>query len=138
MFYSIQQIGGVHVVSAHWAGTCLLVLLTLFCDALTSHFQQVHVTPVFNKLLNMPPRDVITRISTVECVATCRQTSWCASSNMAPDGSTCQLLSDEVSDVTSLEPADGWSYLRKYKLGSITCTYTRQQDRCKISKTVQS
>ena len=113
MFYSIQQIRGEHVVSAHWAGTCLLMLLTLICKALTSQFQQVHVTLIPNGLLNVSPRDVIPTSSTVECVAICRQTSWCASANMAPDRSTCHLLSEEVSDVTSLESAEGWSYLRE-------------------------
>ena len=115
MFDNIQQ-KAVRVVSTHRASTILVVLLTLFYSALASQVQQVHVTLVLNKRLNMSPRDVIARTSTVECVAICRQTSWCTSADMAPDGNTCHLLSEEVSDVTSLESAHGWSYLREYKL----------------------
>ena len=115
VFYSLQEFG-IHDVSKHSAVACLLVFLTLFCNALTSQIQQVHVTPVFNQRLDVTPRDVITQSSSVECESTCRQTSWCTSANMAPDRSTCQLLSEEVPDMTSLESAEGWTYLREYYL----------------------
>ena len=103
-------------VSTHVLCTCLFVLQALFDSVLTSQIQQIIVVPIKNKRLNVVPRDVIMRSSTVECVATCRQTSWCASASMEHDSSTCHLLSEEVSNVTSLESAQGWSYLREYKL----------------------
>ena len=115
VFYSLQEFR-IHDVSKHSAGACLLVFLTLFYNALTSQIQQVHVQPVLNKRLDVVPRDVIAQRSSVECESTCRQTSWCTSANMAPERSTCQLLSEEVSDMTSLESAEGWSYLREYCL----------------------
>ena len=66
--------------------------------------------------LNVTSHDVITDSSPVMCAVTCQLTSWCASANLAPDRSICQLLSEDVSDTTSLELDDGWSYIRKYKL----------------------
>ena len=94
---------------------CFVVLLVNACVYMTS--QQVNyisVMPVSNKRLDVTPRDnVETRGSVVRCTATCRLTSWCVSVNVAPDRGTCQLLSVEVADVTSLSSANGWLYLRK-------------------------
>ena len=92
-----------------------VLLLTLVCKSMTSQlFHIINVTPVANRRLGVTPRDVMTQSSYVECAITCRLSSWCVSANVSPDRSTCQLLSQEVSDVMSLEPAPGWSYLRKY------------------------
>ena len=94
----------------------LLLTHTLMHVALTSPVQYVIVNPIKDRRLDVTPRDVMTHVSLVKCSTTCRQTSWCVSANMAPDRSTCHLLSEEVSDVTSLELADGWSYIRKFNL----------------------
>ena len=72
------------------------------------------VRPIVNRRLNVTPRDVMTHSSLVKCSVVCGWTSWCLSVNVAADGSTCQLLSEEVSDVTSLETAVGWSHLREF------------------------
>ena len=100
-------------VSAPRVGGCLLALLTLVTSTATSQIQQINVRPVKNKRLDASPRDVMSHSSLVKCSTTCRLTSWCVSANLSPDRRTCQLLSEEVSDVTSLESVDGWSYLRK-------------------------
>ena len=110
------------VVMRRLVYACLFVQLALFDNAMTSQIQQINVKPIKNKRLNATGRDVIARASSVKCQSTCLQLPWCASANMAPDRSTCQLLSEEVSDVTSLESAEGWSYLRKYKLNLNTST----------------
>ena len=73
----------------------------------------ISVKPLTNKRLDVTPRDVITSGSLVKCSVMCRMTSWCVSANVAPDRSTCQLLTDEVSDETQLESANGWRYIRK-------------------------
>ena len=106
---------GKNVIAQASSFGLLTLLMSLLAGTMTSQIQQIHIKPVKNKRLNVEPRDVITRSSSIKCEAACRQTSWCASANMAPDRSTCQLLSEEVSDVTSLEPAEGWSYLREYE-----------------------
>ena len=108
-----MRFNGNSVIAQAWC-IGLLTLLTLPAGTMTSQVQQIHIKPVKNKRLNVEPRDVITRSSAIKCESTCRQTSWCTSANMAPDRSTCHLLSEEVSDVGSLEEAHGWSYLRKY------------------------
>ena len=102
-------------VSTHVLYTCLFVVIALLADVVASQIQQIKVKPIKNKRLNVPARDVIARSSPIKCESTCRQTSWCTSANMAPDRSTCHLLSEEVSTVTSLEPAEGWTYLREYQ-----------------------
>ena len=109
-----MRFNGNNVIAQAWR-ICLLMLLTLPVGTMTSQIQQIHIKPVRNKRLNVAARDVITRSSAIKCESTCRQTSWCTSANMAPDRSTCHLLSEEVSDVGSLEEAHGWSYLRKYR-----------------------
>ena len=80
--------------------------------AVTSILNVISVAPVSNRRLDVTPQDVVTRSSKIKCAATCRSTSWCVSANLAPDRSTCQLLSEEVSDDASLESVDGWSYIR--------------------------
>ena len=109
-----MKFDGNNVIAQAWR-ICLFTLLTLPAGTMTSQIQQIHIKPVRNKRLNVAARDVITRSSAIKCESTCRQTSWCTSANMAPDRSTCHLLSEEVSDVGSLEEAQGWSYLREYK-----------------------
>ena len=93
----------------------VVLLIAFTCKAMTSQlFHIINVLPVANMRLGVTPHDVITQSSSIECSKTCRLSSWCVSANLSPDRSTCQLLSQEVSDVMSLEPAPGWSYLRKY------------------------
>ena len=108
----MQRLAGCDV-SVQRVDRFLLVLLTLVTSTATSQNQQINVRPVKNKRLDAIPRDVMTHSSLVKCSTTCRLTSWCVSANLSPDRHTCQLLSQEVSDVTSLESVDGWSYLRK-------------------------
>ena len=91
------------------------LLLTHVCVVMTSQIQYINVKPTKNKLLDVTPHDVMTHSSLVKCFSTCRLTPWCASSNLSPDRSTCQLLSEEVSDVRSLQSAEGWSYLCEYE-----------------------
>ena len=108
----MQRLAG-YDVSAQRVGRCLLALLTLVTSTATSQIQQINVRPAKNKRLDATPRDVMLHSSLVKCSTTCRLTSWCVSANLSPGRRTCQLLSEEVSDVTSLESVDGWSYLRK-------------------------
>ena len=92
----------------------LALLLAVYSNSATSRpFYVINVRPVGNRRLDVTPHDVMTHSSLVKCSTTCRLTSWCVSANLLPDRSTCQLLSEEVSDVTLLESVDGWSYLRK-------------------------
>ena len=93
----------------------ILSLSVLLLEVIVTSNQDVihiHPTVVANRRLDVTPQDVITRISKIKCAATCRVTSWCVSANMSPDRSTCQLLSEEVSDETSLQSTVGWSYIR--------------------------
>ena len=91
----------------------LVMLLTLFAGVNTVQIQGSYSNAVMNKRLDVTPRDVLTRSSAIHCEATCRLTSWCVATNLSPDRSTCQLLTEEVSDDDeSLVSADGWKYLR--------------------------
>ena len=92
---------------------CWLVLLAQVSISMASQIQTVHIKPIKDARLNILPRDVLTKSSLVKCSQTCRLTSWCTSANLSPDRTACQLLSEEVSDMTSLQSAEGWSYLRK-------------------------
>ena len=105
------------IVTMNKAVAILLLSKTVI---LAYNLDVINVKPVANKRLDVTPQDVVTRSSKVKCAATCRVTAWCVSANLAPDRSTCQLLSEEVSDETSLESADGWSYIRK------TVEFTRE------------
>ena len=91
-----------------------LLLTHVSAVVTTSQIQYINVKPTKNKLLDVTPHDVITHSSLVNCFSTCRLTSWCVSANLPPDGSTCQLLSEEVSDARELQSAEGWSYIRAY------------------------
>ena len=93
----------------------LLLLLTLCNSVVTSQIKETYMKVLKHKRLDVTPREVVTRSSAIRCEATCRSTSWCASANLSPDKSTCHLLSEEVSDVTPLQSAEGWRYLREFK-----------------------
>ena len=104
-------------VSVPVSRTCLLVLFTFLAGAETLQNQETYLTPVVDKRLDVTARDVLAHSSTIDCAATCRVTSWCFAANLLPDGSTCQLLTEEVSDDDdSLLPADGWKYFREYSI----------------------
>ena len=90
------------------------MVLVKFCYVSTSQVEYVHVDSTQNRRLSVEPSDVIVRSSLVKCAVRCHQTAWCFAANLAPDTTTCQLLSDEVSDETSLPFADGWNYIRTY------------------------
>ena len=93
----------------------LALLLAVSSNSATSRpFYVINVKPVGNRRLDVTPHDVMTHSSLVKCSMTCRLTSWCVSANLSPDHSTCELLSEEVSNLTSLQLAEGWSYLREY------------------------
>ena len=92
----------------------LVMLLTLLAGVNTVQIQGSYSNAVMNKRLDVTPRDVLTRSSAIHCEATCRQTSWCVAANLMPDRSTCQLLTEEVSDDDdSLQSAERWKYLRE-------------------------
>ena len=93
-------------------GTCLFVLLTLIGGVMTSQTRQALLSTINNKRLDVTALNVTTHSAT-ECSVRCLLTSWCVSVNLSPDRRTCQLLSEETSDVTSLQSADGWSHIRK-------------------------
>ena len=97
-------------VSSHVLCTWLFALLTLFVSAVTSYTQQTVVKQIANKRLDVTAQNVKTH-SVIECQISCKQTSWCAAANLSPDRSTCQLLSEQASDLMPLESAEGWSYM---------------------------
>ena len=99
-------------------------LLLISARMVTSHLDAISVKPLVNRRLDVTPQDVVTRSSKIKCTATCRVTSWCVSANLAPDRSTCQLLSAEVSAETSLETAEGWTFIRKLYQGFMMIMYT--------------
>ena len=107
-----MQLSKQYDVSRPSVRTCLLVLLTMIGGVVTSQTRQTFLSKINNKRLDVTAQNVTTR-SAIECYATCQQTSGCASVNLSPDRRTCQLLSDEMSDVTSLQSAEGWSHIRK-------------------------
>ena len=94
--------------------TCLLALLMLSDSVLTSQREEMLMNAVHGKRFDVAPRDVITHSSATRCAATCRDTTWCVSANLFTDDGTCQLLSEEASNVTSLETVGGWRYLREF------------------------
>ena len=95
--------------------TCLLVML-MFCDrVVTSQRKEMLMNALHSKRFDVAPRGVITRSSATRCAATCRDTSWCVSVNLQTGDGTCQLLSEDVSNETSLETVDGWRYLREFE-----------------------
>ena len=94
--------------------TCLLMLLMLRACAVTSQSSQILMNILDGRRFDVEPRDVITHISKIDCAATCRDTSWCVSVNLQTGDGTCQLLSEEASNETSLATVDGWRYLREF------------------------
>ena len=94
--------------------TCLLVLLMLSDSVETSRQKAMLMRVLRGKRFDVAPRDVITHSSATRCAATCRDTSWCVSVNLFTGDGTCQLLSEEASNMTSLETVDGWRYFRKF------------------------
>ena len=102
-------------VGVPYSSIRLLILLALLVAAETLQAQETHLKPRVNRRLDITPRDAITHSSAIDCAVTCRLTSWCVAANLLPDGSTCQLLTEEVpDDHESLLPADAWTYIRKY------------------------
>ena len=99
-------------VSHTRVGTCLFVLLTLIGSVVTSQARQTFLSKINNKRLDVTAQNVTTHSAT-DCYVTCQQTSGCVSVNLSPDRRTCQLMSEETSDVTSLQSAEGWSHIRK-------------------------
>ena len=91
----------------------LLLILLSATALLTSHLYAIKVDLVMNKRFDVTPQNVMTQSSKISCAVACVSTSWCASANLSPDTSTCQMLSEEVSDEASLDQADGWTYIRK-------------------------
>ena len=108
----MQQREGCHVIK-HSVGTCLLVL-ALIGSVVTSQTRQLFISRINNKRLDVTAKNVTTHSATGCCV-TCLHTSDCVSMNMSPDRRTCQLLSEETSNETSLQSADGWSHIRKFQ-----------------------
>ena len=107
-----MQLSEANYVSRHSERTYLFVLLTLIGSVVTSEPRLTLVSTFNNKRLDVTAQNVTTYGAT-DCYVTCQQTSGCVSVNMSPDRRTCQLLSEETSDMTSLQSADGWSHLRK-------------------------
>ena len=93
--------------------TCLLVLLMLRDSVVTSQQKEMFLNALPDRRLAVAPRDVIAHSSAIRCTVECLATSWCVSANLFAGDGTCQLLSEEVSDVTSLETAVGWRHLRE-------------------------
>ena len=110
-----MQLSEANYVSRHNERTCLFVMLTLIGRVVTSEPRLTLVSTFNNKRLDVTSQN-ITTYSATDCYVTCQQTSGCVSVNLSPDRRTCQLLSEEVIDVTSLQSADGWSHLRRGKI----------------------
>ena len=94
--------------------TCLLVLLMLQESVVTSQRQETLMYVLTDKRFDVAPRDVITRTSATRCAVACLAASWCVSANLFTGDGTCQLLSEEVSYVATLETAIGWIHLREF------------------------
>ena len=91
----------------------LLLFAICICVSTASGIHYINVATFFNRRLEIEPHHVKNDTSALDCTTTCRVSSWCVSANFAAAMRTCQLLSVEVSRVTSLQPADGWNYMRK-------------------------
>ena len=94
--------------------TCLFIQLALCDSVVTSQSTETFMNILNDKRFDVEPRDVIACSSKVDCAATCRDTSWCVSVNLFTGDGTCQLLSEEASNETSLATVDGWRYLREF------------------------
>ena len=95
-------------VSLHWIW--MMTQCFVVVSARTNHWT---VLQTQDMRLSVAPREVIALQSSIHCMVACQATSWCASANLSPEESTCQLLTEEVNDVTSLAFAEGWNYLSK-------------------------
>ena len=103
-----------------------LILLLMTTALVTAHLNVINVKQVANKRLDVTAQDVVTQFthsSKISCAVACVSTSWCVSANLAPDRSTCQLLSEEVSQEASLESADGWTYICKLQQSILTINF---------------
>ena len=107
-----MQLNKRYDVSRPSVSTCLLVLLTMIGGVVTSQTRQTFLSKINNKRLDVTAQNVTTHSAT-DCYVTCQQTSGCVSVNLSPDRRTCQLMSEELPDDTSLQSADGWSHIRK-------------------------
>ena len=92
----------------------LLVLMMLHVSVVTPQRNQLLMNAVRGKRFDVAPRDVIAHISGTRCTVACLAASWCVSANLFTDDGTCQLLSEEVSYVATLETAIGWIHLREF------------------------
>ena len=101
-------------VSQHGVGTCLLVL-AIIGSVVTSQTRQAFLSKINNKRLDVTAQNVTAR-SDIVCSVKCQLTPGCVSVNLSPDRRTCQLLSEETSNVSSLQSADGWSHIRKFQV----------------------
>ena len=100
-------------INVNGLAACLLVLLILRDRVVTSQRNQMLMNAVQNKRFDVAPRDVMTHSCGTRCTLACLVTSWCVSVNLFTGDGTCQLLSEEASNETSLEPVAGWRYLRE-------------------------
>ena len=94
--------------------TCLLVLMMLHVSVVTSQRKQMLMNAAQDKRFDVAPRDVIAHTTETRCAVACLATSWCVSANLFTGDGTCQLLSEEASNETSLETVNGWKYLREF------------------------
>ena len=92
----------------------MLVLLMLSDSVATSRQKEMLMSVLRGRRFDVAPRDVTTSSSLTRCAVGCLATSWCVSAKLFTDDGTCQLLSEEESNETSLETVDGWRYLRKF------------------------
>ena len=107
---SIMQL----ITFMHVKGVSILIGLLLLCDsAVTSQRNPTIMKALHGKRFDVAPRDVITRSSAIKCAVACRNMPGCVSTNLFSGNGTCQLLSEEASNETSLETVNGWRYLRE-------------------------
>ena len=96
----------------------LLVLMMLHVSVVTSQRNQLLMNAVRGKRFDVAPRDVIAHISGTRCTVACLAASWCVSVNLFSDDGTCQLLSEEASNETSLETVNGWKYFCEFAVSN--------------------
>ena len=111
LIINMKFIAFINIKNLH---TCLLVLLTLHDSVMTSERKQMLMNAAQGKRFDVAPRDVIAHTTGTRCAVACLAASWCVSANLQTGDGTCQLLSEEASNVTSLETVDGWKYLREF------------------------
>ena len=109
-----MQLSKRYDVSRPSVSTCLLVLLTMIGGVVTSQTRQTFLNKINNKRLDVTAQNVTAR-SDIVCSVKCQLTPGCVSVNLSPDRRMCQLSSEEMSDVTSMQSAEGWSHIRKFQ-----------------------